>query len=109
MSVAAVRPAGGTPHGDELVAGYESSTTEDDGAQPFEEVRLSTVYDADGLPRTAGAELYRPGDELPARLSGEAIWAARWSWRTQRSPISFFRWTLTGGPAWGTYELEPAP
>ena len=36
-------------------------------------MRLSTIYGADGLPRNAGAELYRPGDEFPARLSGEAI------------------------------------
>ena len=47
-----------------------------DGPAPYEEVRLSTIYGADGLPRKAGAELYRPGDELPARLSGEAVLGA---------------------------------
>ena len=36
-------------------------------------MRLSTIYGPDGLPRIAGAELYRPGDEFPSRLSGEAV------------------------------------
>jgi hypothetical protein len=71
-------------------------------------VRLSTVYGADGLPRRAGLELYRPGDELPARLSGEAFLSAPLGRGAAAVSVSFFRWTLTGAPAWGTYELEPA-
>jgi hypothetical protein len=106
VAVMAVRLDASMPHGEELVAGYVVDP-ESDAATPFEEVRLSTVYAADGLPRTAGVELYRPGDELPARLSGEAILSAPLEVGGTAVSISFFRWTLTGSPAWGTYELEP--
>jgi len=104
VTVMAVAPATTTPHGEELVAGYVVDSGSDDPA-PYEEVRLSTIYGADGLPRKAGAELYRPGDELPARLSGEAVLGAVLG----DASISFFRWTMTGQPGWGTYELDPAP
>lgn len=104
VTVMAVAPSMTTPHGEELVAGYVVDPGSD-GPAPYEEVRLSTIYDADGQPRKAGAELYRPGDELPARLSGEAVLGAVLG----PASISFFRWTLTGQAGWGTYELEPAP
>jgi hypothetical protein len=107
VTAMAVRPDTDTPHGEELVAGYVFDPGAD-GAAAFEEVRLSTVYGADGLPRKAGLELYRPGDELPARLAGEAILGARLDIGGTAVSVSFFRWTLTGTPAWGTYELEPA-
>ena len=73
LHVVAVRPQPATPHGDELVAAQIADAQSDNGATPFEDVRLSTIYGPDGLPRTAGAELYRPGDELPSRLAGEAV------------------------------------
>lgn len=104
VTVMAVAPDTTTPHGEELVAGYVVDPGSD-GPAPYEEVRLSTIYDADGLPRKAGAELYRPGDELPARLSGEAVLGAVLG----TASVTFFRWTMTGQPGWGTYELEPAP
>jgi hypothetical protein len=72
-------------------------------------VRLSTIYRADGLPRTAGAELYRPGDEWPARLSGAAVSGSVLELGGTGIAISFFRWTLMGRPGWGTYEIEPSP
>ncbi len=109
VSVAAIRPDSASPHGDELVAACEISAQGGTGAQVFEEVRLSTIYGADGLPKKAGAELYRPGDELPARLSGEAISGGPMPLNGATLAITFFRWTLMGRPAWGTYELEPAP
>jgi hypothetical protein len=98
VSVAAARPAAATAHGEELVGGQ---IVDADGAgepHPLETVRLSTVYDAAGLPRTAGLELYRPGEELPERAAGEAVWAA--------PGLSFFRWNLAGSAAWGTYEID---
>jgi hypothetical protein len=104
VTVMAVAPSTTTPHGEELVAGYVVDPGSD-GAAPYEEVRLSTIFGSDGQPRKAGAELYRPGDELPARLSGEAVLGAVLG----PASISFFRWTLTGQAGWGTYELEPAP
>ena len=109
LQVAAVRPRAGDPHGDELVTAQIAQPQSDNGASSFEDVRLSTIYGADGLPRTAGAELYRPGDEFPARLSGEAVSGAVLDLGDARVAISFFRWTLIGRPGWGTYEIEPAP
>jgi hypothetical protein len=98
LSVAAARPAAVVAHGDELVGGQ---IVDADGAgepHPLETVRLSTVYDAAGLPRKAGLEVYRPGEELPERAAGEAVWAT--------PGLSFFRWNLAGSAAWGTYEIE---
>ena len=109
VSVAAARPEAGTPHGDELLAASEITAQGGNGAVVFEEVRFSTIYGPDGLPRNASAELYRPGDELPARMSGQAISAATLEHNGATLAIAFFRWTVTGRPAWGTYELEPAP
>ncbi len=109
LHVVAVRPQAATPHGDELVAGQIADQQGDNGATPFEEVRLSTIYGPDGLPRTAGAELYRPGDEFPSRLAGEAVSGSVVDLGDTAVAISFFRWTLVGRPGWGTYEIEPSP
>jgi hypothetical protein len=109
LHLVALRPKAATAHGDELVAGQVADPQSENGAMPFEEVRLSTIYRADGLPRTAGAELYRPGDEWPARLSGAAVSGSVLELDGTGIAISFFRWTLMGRPGWGTYEIEPSP
>lgn len=106
VGVAADRARAANAHGDELVGGEILDAR--DWAGPFEEVRLSTVYGADGLPRKAGLELYRPGDELPARLSGQAAGGATFELGGTELTVAFFDWRLSGRPAWGTYELESA-
>jgi hypothetical protein len=98
LSLAAARPATAVGHGDELVGGQIVDAESGGEPNPFETVRLSTVYDSAGAPRKVGLELYRPGEELPERSAGEAVWAA--------PGISFIRWTLAGTAAWGTYEIE---
>ena len=98
LSVAASRPATAAAHGDELVGGQIVDAESGGEPNPLETVRLSTVYDSEGVPRKVGLELYRPGEELPERAAGEAVWAA--------PGISFVRWNLAGSPAWGTYEIE---
>jgi hypothetical protein len=105
----AVQPQTGTPHGDELVAGQVADPQSDNGAAPFEDVRLSTIYGPDGLPRSASAELYRPGDEWPSRLAGHALSGSVLELGGTGIAISFFEWTLVGRPGWGTYEIEPSP
>jgi hypothetical protein len=98
VTVAAARPAAGVPHGEEVIAGHVVEPGEAGEAQEFEDVRLSTIYDSDGRPRTAGLELYRNGDdELPTRASGEAVWSG--------PGIGFFKWTVSGSPGWGAYEV----
>lgn len=109
LHILAVRPQAATPHGDELVAGQVTDPQSDSGAAPFEEVRLSTIYGPDGLPRSAGAELYRPGDEWPSRLAGESLAGFVLELGGTGIAISFFRWTLVGRPGWGVYEIEPSP
>lgn len=109
LNVVALRPEAATPHGDELVAGQVADPQSDGDATPFEDVRLSTIYGPDGLPRTAGAELYRPGDEFPSRLAGEALSGSVLELGDTPVAISFFRWTLVGRPGWGTYEIRPSP
>ena len=106
VEVAADRPRGSDAHGDELVGGEILDAQ--DWAGPLEHVRLSTVYGADGIPRKAGLELYRPGDEFPARLSGEAVGGATMEIGGSTRTLAFFGWSLAGRPAWGTYELESA-
>ena len=106
VGVAAERPRGSDAHGDELVGGEILNVH--DWAGPLEEVRLSTIYGTDGVPRKAGLELYRPGDELPARLSGEAVGGATMALGGAARTVAFFDWRLMGRPAWGVYELESA-
>jgi hypothetical protein len=73
ITVAGALPAESAGHGDELQAGYLVAAAEP--ARPFEELRLSTVFEGDGLPGSAGLELYMPGDEFPRRLAGESVCA----------------------------------
>jgi hypothetical protein len=66
-------------------------------------VRLSTIYDSAGRPRTAGLELYLPDDEYPRRLSGEAVCQA--TIEPDFLQAACFRWSLEGEPAQGGYQV----
>jgi hypothetical protein len=76
-----------------------------DDAPPFEEVRVSTVYDINGSPTKAGLELWMPGDELPRRLGGAAVCGTRIERDDQVIALSFFRWSIDDEPAYGSYEI----
>jgi hypothetical protein len=111
LTIAAARPPGAEAHGDELVVGQtvRSGPDGEHGALPFETVRLSTVFDEEGLPLTAGAELFRPGDEFPSRLAGVASGAGvTAALDGGRSSLTLFRFRLDGAPALGSYEIEAA-
>ena len=101
VTVAAVRPAGSEGHGAELIAAF--LVTPEGPPEPFENVRLSTVYDAAGRPRSAGLELFMPGDEYPRRVSGEAVCASQA--RRGDEPAACFRWSFEGEPAQGGYRV----
>jgi hypothetical protein len=75
---------------------------------PFETVRVSTVFGEDGLPVKAGAELFRPGDELPSRLAGTAAGGITGALPGTRASLTLFRFTLDGVPGFGSYEIEAA-
>jgi hypothetical protein len=103
VTLTSVRPEGGTAHGDELVAAH--LTEKDSSPAPFEEARLSTLYDRTGAIRKAGLELYMPGDELPQRASGEARAATVLETGTSRLAVSFFGWSVRGEPGQGSYQM----
>lgn len=97
----AVRPKDGEPHGSELIAAHLVRPEAD--PEQFEDARLSTVYDAAGRPRTAGAELFMAGEDFPRRISGEAVCQA--VAETETIQAACFRWSLEGEPAQGGYQL----
>jgi hypothetical protein len=69
-------------------------------------VRLSTVFGDDGLPVKAGAELFRPGGELPSRLAGVAAGGRGAELGDGDASLTLFRFRLDGVPALGAYEIE---
>ena len=70
-----------------------------------QDVRFSTVYDREGSPKKAGLELWMPGDEMPRRLGGAAICGTRIRRGEHMISLSFFRWSMEGVPAYGSYEV----
>ena len=107
LTLAALRPTGTEPHGEELVGGQTLRAEEGQDLEPlpFETVRLSTVFDDHGQPVKAGAELFRPGEELPSRLGGTAL-AGVPGRGGDRTSLTLFRFGLDGVPALGSYEIE---
>jgi hypothetical protein len=110
LTVAAVQAPGAQAHGEELVGAHTTRAGDGggDGPLPFETVRVSTVFGDDGLPVKAGAELFRPGDELPSRLAGIAAGGIPAALPGARASLTLFRFTLDGVPAFGSYEIEAA-
>ena len=106
LTVAALRPRT-EAHGEELIGGQTLRAQEEQDLEPlpFETVRLSTVFDEQGLPVSAGAELFRPGDELPSRLAGAAV-AGIPGAADGGGSLTLFRFGLDGVPALGSYEIE---
>jgi hypothetical protein len=68
VAIAALRPAGASGHGEEVVAGVLGDAEAPDR---LAEALLSTEFGADGLPSRIGLELYRDGGGLPARIAGD--------------------------------------
>jgi hypothetical protein len=101
VTVSAVRPAGSTDHGAEVTAAWLLGPESE--PEFVEEARLSTIYDAGGRPRSAGAELRLPGDEYPRRLAGEAVCQAAPEFDALQAAC--FRWSLEGDPAQGGYQV----
>jgi hypothetical protein len=102
ISVLAALPAGSTGHGEELRA---ARFLDEDDPRQFEDVYVSTVYDAERLPAKAGLELWETDDEIPRRLGGEAICAMRTRIANHELIVSFFRWSIDDETAYGCYEV----
>lgn len=72
VAVAALRPAGASGHGDEVVRGLLGPAGE---LEPLAQVLVSTEYGPDGLPRRIGLELYESEGAVPLRVAGTATGA----------------------------------
>ena len=70
-----------------------------------EEARISTVYDGGGRQRSAGLELWLPGEEYPRRGSGLVIAGSSFELDTIQVHAAVFRWRLDGREGIGAYEL----
>jgi hypothetical protein len=96
------RPRDAAGHGQELV---RAGLIRDGELHEVEETRISTVYDGDGRQRSAGLELWLPGEEFPRRGSGLVIAGSSLELDPVRVHAAVFRWRLDGREAIGAYEL----
>jgi hypothetical protein len=90
------RPRDAAGHGQELVRA---------GLLEVEEARISTVYDGGGRQRSAGLELWLPGEEFPHRGSGLVIAGSSLDLDPVHVHAAVFRWRLDGREGIGAYEL----
>jgi len=96
------RPRGVIGHGGEAIAGAVFVAGE---LRSVEELRISTVYDGDGRQRTAGLELWLPGEEFPRRASGEARAGVSLALEGLRVQLAMLTWRMDGREGAGAYEL----
>jgi hypothetical protein len=96
------RPRGAVGHGDEQVS---AGLLEDEAMLDVETARISTVYDGDGRQRSAGLELWIPGEDFPRRGSGLVIAGSSLDLDGFQVHAAIFRWRLDGREGIGAYEL----
>jgi hypothetical protein len=96
------RPRDATGHGQERVS---AQLLLDGRVMKVDDARISTVYDSGGRQRSAGLELWLPGEELPHRGSGLVIAGSSIDVETLRVHTAVFRWRLDGRDGIGAYEL----
>jgi len=96
------RPRGAVGHGDEEVT---ARLVEDDALLEVEKARISTVYDGGGRQRSAGLELWLPGEDFPRRGSGQVIAGSSLDLDSVQVHVAVFRWRLDGREGIGSYEL----
>jgi hypothetical protein len=96
------RPRGALGHGDEQVT---ACLVEEDSMLEVETARISTVYDGGGRQRSAGLELWLPGEDYPRRGSGQVIAGSSLDLDGLHVHVAVFRWRLDGREGIGAYEL----
>jgi hypothetical protein len=96
------RPRGAVGHGQELV---NARLLHEGELLAVEDARISTVYDGGGRQRSAGLELWLPGEEYPHRGSGIVIAGSSLELDELEVHAAVFRWRLDGRDGIGGYEL----
>ena len=96
------RPRDAVGHGEEVVT---ARLVEDDAVLAVENARISTVYDSGGRQRSAGLELWVPGEDYPRRGSGQLIAGSSLDLDGLHVHAAIFRWRLDGREGIGAYEL----
>jgi hypothetical protein len=96
------RPRGALGHGQERVIAWLLSEGE---LLSVEEARLSTVYDGEGRQRSAGLELWLPGEDFPRRASGEVIAGSSLDLEGLRVHAAVFRWRMEEREGLGAYDV----
>jgi hypothetical protein len=96
------RPRGAHGHGDEQVTAW---VVRDGAALAVEDARISTIYDGDGRQRSAGLELWLPGEDFPRRASGVARAGASLTLEGLRVHAAVFGWRMEGRDGIGAYDI----
>jgi hypothetical protein len=96
------RPRDAIGHGQERV---HAQLLRDGQVMRVDDARISTVYDSGGRQRSAGLELWLPGEELPHRGSGIVIAGSSLDLEGLRVHTAVFRWRIDGRDGIGAYEL----
>lgn len=96
------RPRGALGHGEERVVAFLLEAGE---LLAVEDARISTVYDGEGRQRSAGLELWLPGEDFPRRGSGSAVAGSSLELEGLTVHAAIFRWRVEGREGTGAYEL----
>jgi hypothetical protein len=96
------RPRGALGHDAEHV---EAWLLDDGVPLAIEDARISTVYDGEGRQRSAGLELWLPGEENPLRGSGSVVAGSSLALEAADVHAAVFRWRLGDREGAGSYEL----
>jgi hypothetical protein len=96
------RPRGAMGHGEELIVACLIQAGE---LMSVEDAHISTVYDGDGRQRSAGLELWLPGEDFPRRGSGTVVAGSSLDLENLRVHAAVFRWRLEEREGIGGYEV----
>lgn len=96
------RPRGAPGHGRELIS---AALLTDGEMRSVDDARISTVYDGEGRQRSAGIELWLPGEDFPRRAAGELSGGTTLELPGLVVNASVFAWRMEGRDGAGSYEL----
>ena len=102
----AQRPRGVQGHGEEKVAAW---LLRDGEPHDVEDARISTIYDGEGRQRSAGLELWMPGEDFPRRANGSVVAGSSLQLEGLAVHVAFFRWRMEDREGAGAYELWIRP